>query len=132
MSGSDVGHGRGKMRRARSRRASAAVLSVIVVAMILDVPPMSQFDAVATPMSAAFSSTPNLRPYTAVVPGISLFAKNTFESPMATTSLRIDFSNPDLILMRLMNRILWKAMRGADSRMPSPVHSIESVRAGDS
>ncbi len=99
--------------------------------LILGVPPMSQFDAVATPMSAAFSSTPNLRPYTAVVPGVSLFAKNTFESPMATASLRIDFSNPDLIPMRLMNRILWKAMRGPDSRMPSPVHSIESVRAGD-
>ena len=48
-----------------------------------------------------------------------------------TASLRIDFSDPDLIPMRLMNRILWKAMRGPDSRMPSPVHSIESVRAGD-
>jgi hypothetical protein len=99
--------------------------------LILGVPPMSQFDAVATPMSAAFSSTPNLRPYTAVVPGVSLFAKNTFGSPTATASLRIDFSNPDLIPMRLMNQILWKAMRGPDSRMPSPVHSIESVRAGD-
>jgi len=31
---------------------------------------------------------------------------------MAAASLRIDFSNPDLIPMRLMNRILWKAMRG--------------------
>jgi len=99
--------------------------------LVLGVPPMSQFDAVATPMSAAFSSTANLRPYTAVVPGVSLFAKNTFGTPMATASLRIDFSDPDLIPMRLMNRILWKAMRGPDSRMPSPVHSIESVRAGD-
>jgi len=80
--------------------------------LILGVPPMSQFDAVATAMSAAFSSTPNLRPYTAVVPGVNLFAKNTFNSPMAAASLRIDFSNPDLIPMRLMNRILWKAMRG--------------------
>ena len=80
--------------------------------LILGVAPMSQFDAVATPMSAAFSSTPNLRPYTAVVPGVNLFAKNTFQSPMATASLRIDFSDPDLIPMRLMNRILWKAMRG--------------------
>lgn len=88
--------------------------------LIMGVPPMSQFDAVATPMSAAFSGTANLRPYTAVVPGVSLFAKNTFESPMAAASLRIDFSNPDLIPMRLMNRILWKAMRGPDSRMPSP------------
>ena len=80
--------------------------------LILGVPPMTQFDAVATPMSAAFSSNPNLRPYTAVVPGVSLFAKNTFHSPMAAASLRIDFSDPDLIPMRLMNRILWRAMHG--------------------
>ena len=99
--------------------------------LILGVPPMSQFDAVATPMSAAFSGTPDLRPYTAVVPGVSLMAKNTFDTPMATASRRIDFSDPDLIPMRLMNQILWKAMRGPDSRMPAPVHSITAVEAGD-
>src|SRR5206468_647937 len=33
--------------------------------LVLGVPPMSQFDAVATPMSAAFSGTATRRPYTA-------------------------------------------------------------------
>ena len=95
--------------------------------LILGLPPLSQFDAAANPMSAAFVSTPNLRPFTAVAPTVSLNAKNTADSAMAGASLRIDFSDADRIPMRLMNEILWKAMRGPHSRMPAPVHSIDVV-----
>jgi YVTN family beta-propeller protein len=98
--------------------------------LILGLPPLSQFDAVANPMDAAFASTPNLRPFTALAPTVSLNAKNTFADPMASASLRIDFSDADRIPMRLMNRILWKAMRGPDGRMPAPVHSVDVVEAG--
>jgi YVTN family beta-propeller protein len=102
--------------------SSVSVLRTIE--MILGLPPLSQFDAAANPMAAAFSSTPNLRPFTALAPNVSLTAKNTASSPMATESLTLDLSSPDRIPMRLMNEILWKAMRGADSRMPDPVHSL--------
>jgi hypothetical protein len=39
---------------------------------------------------------------------------------MAHASLSIDFSEPDLIPMGLMNQIIWKSVRGADSEMPLP------------
>ena len=81
--------------------------------LILGVPPMSQFDRAATPMTAAFSGTPNLRPYDAVMPAVSLTATNGANAPMAKASLSIDFSEPDRIPMRLMNEIIWKSVRGA-------------------
>jgi hypothetical protein len=85
---------------------------------------MSQFDAAATPMTAAFSSTPNLRPFNVLPPQVSLTATNGSTAPMQQTSAKIDFSEPDLIPMGVMNRILWKAARGGDAVMPAPVHRL--------
>jgi YVTN family beta-propeller protein len=107
--------------------SSVSVLRTIE--LILGLPPMSQFDAVATPMTAAFTSTPNMRPFTALAENVNLNAKNTLDSAMATASMSIDFSRPDLIPMRLMNEILWKSMRGVHSHMPDPVHSVNLTRA---
>jgi YVTN family beta-propeller protein len=80
--------------------------------LILGVPPMSQFDRAATPMTAAFSVTPNLRPYDALMPAVSLTATNGPNAPMGKASLSIDFSEPDRIPMRLMNEIIWRSVRG--------------------
>jgi YVTN family beta-propeller protein len=92
--------------------------------LLLGVGPMSQFDALATPMSAAFTTTPNLRPYDALTPGQDLNELNTAGSPLASESLTIDFSEADAIPMRLMNEILWANAFGEDSVMPEPVHSL--------
>jgi YVTN family beta-propeller protein len=107
--------------------SSVSVLRTIE--LILGLPPMTQFDAAANPMTAAFTSTPNMRPFTALPANVNLNAKNTLDSPMATASISIDFSAPDRIPMRLMNVILWKSMRGPHSRMPDPVHSVNLRRA---
>jgi YVTN family beta-propeller protein len=88
--------------------------------LILGVGPMSQFDAAATPMSAAFSATPNLRPYTALMPQVSMTAINGPNAPLAAQSLRMDFSRPDAQLMRLANVAVWKSVMGAESQMPAP------------
>jgi hypothetical protein len=107
--------------------SSVSVLRTIE--LILGLPPMSQFDAVANPMTAAFTSTPNMRPFTALPANVNLNAKNTLDSPMATASMSIDFSAPDRIPMRLMNEILWKSMRGEGSQMPEPVRSLNLRKA---
>jgi YVTN family beta-propeller protein len=87
---------------------------------ILGVPPMSQFDAAATTMSNAFTATPDLTPYDATAPQASLTATNSATAPLANASKTIDFSKPDRIPMRLMNEIVWKSVRGANSPMPMP------------
>ncbi len=91
--------------------------------LILGVPPLSQFDALATPMTAAFTNTPNLRPYNALIPEQNLWAVNGVHAPMSRTSARIDFSQPDRIPMDTMNEIIWKSVRGVDSEMPAIVHA---------
>src|SRR5262249_21366095 len=46
------------------------------IELIAGIPPLTQFDAAATPMNASFSSTPNFRPYDVVTPLTSLAATN--------------------------------------------------------
>jgi DNA-binding beta-propeller fold protein YncE len=96
--------------------SSVSVLRTIET--IFGLPPMSQFDAAANTMSAAFTTSPNLTPYDALMPGVSLTATNSVNAPLAAVSSRIDFAQPDKIPMRLMNEILWKSVRGAHSAMP--------------
>jgi YVTN family beta-propeller protein len=87
--------------------------------LILGVGPMSQFDAAATPMSTAFTSTPNLRPYTALMPQVSLVATNGPNAPLAGVSAGMDFSRPDAQPAMLANEAVWKSVRGANSPMPT-------------
>ena len=108
--------------------SSVSVLRTIET--ILGVPPMSQFDAAATSMSKAFTTTPDLTPYDAVAPQVSLTATNSATAPLASASRTIDFSEPDRIPLRLMNEVIWKSVRGAHSRMPAPRHSAGERRAG--
>jgi YVTN family beta-propeller protein len=96
--------------------SSVSVLRTIEA--IFGVPPMSQFDAAAQPMSNAFTTSPDFTPFDALTPQASLTAKNTVYAPLASASRQIDFSQPDRIPMRLMNQILWKSVRGPQSRLP--------------
>jgi len=99
--------------------------------LLLGVPPMTQYDALATPMTDAFTTVPNLRPYDALTPGQDLNEVNTTDSPMSAESSTIDFSEADKIPMRLMNEILWANAHGEDSTMPEPVHSLTTDTADD-
>jgi YVTN family beta-propeller protein len=105
----------------------STVSALRTMELLLGVEPMSKYDALATPMSAAFVSAPNLRPYTALVPAVSLFALNGKDAPMAAESLGIDFSKPDRIPMALMNEILWKSVRGAQSHVPRTRHTFAAL-----
>lgn len=85
--------------------------------LIVGVPPLTQFDATATPMYNSFTSTPNLHPYDAVVPQQRLDALNPPWAPMAKISSRMDWSSPDASSEDLLTRAIWKAVMG---RMPMP------------
>ena len=54
--------------------------------LILGLPPMTQFDAGATPMFNCFQKTSQATPFAVVTPAVNLFAKNTFKSPFAKES----------------------------------------------
>jgi hypothetical protein len=57
--------------------------------------------------------TPDLRPYTAIVPTQSLDDRNPANRPMAVASASLDFSGPDRVDDALFNHILWKTIKGS-------------------
>jgi YVTN family beta-propeller protein len=88
--------------------------------LILGLPPMSQYDAAATPMYNGFSTTPTLTPYTFLPAQVRLDLKNDWSSPGAAASLRMNFSEPDLAPDLELNQIVWESVRGKGSVMPPP------------
>ena len=84
---------------------------------------MSQYDAAATPLYAAFQPTPNLAPFTARPARISLTETNDARAPGAQASLAMNFLEADLTPELELNEILWMSVRGAGSKMPPPVRA---------
>jgi hypothetical protein len=97
------------------------------IELLLGLPPMSQYDAAAMPMYKSFGVDADLSTFTSVPPETDLNARNTRKSYGAELSRRMDFSEVDEAPMALLNEILWKSMKGANSAMPAPVHRFRPV-----
>jgi YVTN family beta-propeller protein len=101
--------------------------------LILGLPPLSQYDAAATPMYRAFQAKPNLTPFNRREPRIPLDEKNapTAWGAEASAAMNLD-TEADLAPEFALNEILWKSVRGAASPMPPPIHAafVQPVRAG--
>ncbi|HEY1172559.1 MAG TPA: alkaline phosphatase family protein [Verrucomicrobiae bacterium] len=91
--------------------------------LILGMRPMSQFDAAATPMFHSFQAKPDLRPYTAKAANVDLNERNTKLAWGAEESRKMDFTKEDAADDLLLNEIIWRAIRGANSPMPAPVRA---------
>jgi YVTN family beta-propeller protein len=88
--------------------------------LILGLQPMSQFDAAARPMWNAFNDRADLTPFTARPAQVDLEARNGRVSWGARESQKMDFSGPDKADDIVLNEIVWRSVRGADSPMPAP------------
>lgn len=91
--------------------------------LILGLPPMSQYDAGATPMFRSFTNAPDFTPVAALPARIDLDARNTAYTPSARKSAGLDFADVDKIDDKLFNEILWKGIRGEDAVVPAPRRS---------
>jgi hypothetical protein len=90
--------------------------------LILGLPPLTQYDAGATPMFNSFTRTAKIVPYTLQMPTVNLMARNTWKSPGASASAKMDFSGPDLAPEDELNRVLWAATKGPNAPYPTPIH----------
>jgi len=90
--------------------------------LILGLPPLTQYDAGATPMFNCFRRTPRITRYNPAMPTVDLFAKNTAKSPFAKESKRMNFREYDLAPEDELNRILWYVAKGPDVPYPAPIH----------
>ncbi len=93
------------------------------IELCLGLEPMSQFDAAARPMSAAFTAAPDLAPYTARPAGADPDARNTAAAWGAEASKRLDLDAEDRADDLVFNEIIWKSVKGAGSPMPPPVRA---------
>lgn len=109
------------------------------IEQILGLPPMNQFDASATPMFDCFVDRPDPTPYTAAPATIALDEMNpepqAITDPVlredAVVSASMNFREVDRAPEDLLNRILWRAMRGALERYPEWAITSEGEEDGD-
>lgn len=103
------------------------------IEQILGLPPMNQFDASATPMFDCFTETPDLTPYVAVANNVPLDQmnppKNAIRDPIlqkdAVVSASLNFREVDKAPEDVLNRILWRAMRGSREPFPEQFAGVE-------
>jgi hypothetical protein len=96
--------------------------------LILGLPPLSQFDASATPMFESFTDQPDLTSYQHEPARISLNANNERTAYGAERSLKMDFSEYDKIDDFELNEILWRAIKGKDAPIPPAVRRAIAYR----
>jgi YVTN family beta-propeller protein len=93
------------------------------IELVLGLPPMSNLDAGATPMYAAFQPTPALAPFKARPARIDLQEKNAVTAWGAAASAAMYLAEADLAPEQPLNEIIWKSVKGKDSVMPPPVRA---------
>jgi YVTN family beta-propeller protein len=99
--------------------------------LILGVPPLSQFDAAATPMYNSFTPQPDLSPYVARPARIDLDEKNLAGAYGQEKINLMNFSFEDANDDIEFNEIIWKSVRGFNSPMPAPIRSAFVRVMGD-
>lgn len=99
--------------------------------LILGLPPLSQFDAAATPMFESFTDQPDTTPYEHVPARIDINARNQRTAYGAERSLKMDFTEYDKIDDFELNEILWRAVKGVDAPLPAPVRRAIAYRDVD-
>ena len=97
--------------------------------LMLKLPPMTQFDAAATPMVNSFMHEADLTPYDAVPVNVDLAAKNPEKGEGAKASMELDFSEIDAANADAakFNTILWNHFFPGEPE-PAPVRSMVLVR----
>ena len=88
--------------------------------LILGLPPMSQYDAAATPLYRSFTATPDFTAYNALPPMIDITQKNLAVNELSKRSAQFDFSKEDKVPDQLFNDVLWKGIKGMNAITPPP------------
>ena len=100
---------------------------VRTIELILGLPPMNIMDATATPMSDCFTNTSDLRPFAAVpnqhpIDEVTPDTKKIVNRQLrkdALVSAKLPLKEPDRCPEDVLNRILWRAMKGTSAPYPA-------------
>ncbi len=90
------------------------------IELILGLPPMSQYDAAATPLWHCFTAIPDYSVFNSLPSNVNLNDKNTVVNKLSKKSAAFNFSKEDAIPDGEFNEVLWKGIKGINCVMPSP------------
>ena len=99
--------------------------------LLLNIPPMNQYDAVASPiLDFSTDATANASVYASTMPAAGILGEITPAAkigsalfPLEQLSAKMDFVHPDSAPAALLNEIIWKSVKGVHSKMPATHHS---------
>ncbi len=91
------------------------------IELILGMPPMTQYDAAATPLWRVFTHQPDYTAFDHLPANVNLNDKNPARTPMALLSEKFDWGKEDAVPDLVFNEILWQGLKGRSA--PSPVRA---------
>ncbi len=101
------------------------------IELILGMPPMTQYDAAATPMWRSFTPAPDATAFTYRPAQWDLSESNPEKGKLALMARGLDFSKEDLVPDAIMNAMLWKAAHGEAAVVPVPTRAAFFKRNSD-
>jgi DNA-binding beta-propeller fold protein YncE len=93
------------------------------IELILGLPPMSQYDASATPVWRSMNNKADHPPFKVKPISIDLNLKNLAENEWQKRSEKLDFTKEDMANDAEFTEIIWKAVKGLDSPCPPAVRA---------
>jgi len=97
---------------------------------------MSQYDAIARPIMDFDSQPRNADGFSAILPAkqiicsinpsVASLSPHDRLRELAVESSKMDFDHPDSAPARKLNEIIWKSIKGVNSRLPVP-HSRRAI-----
>lgn len=91
------------------------------IELILGLPPMTQYDAAATPLWRCFTDKPDYTTFDHLPANVDLNDKNPSKTPLAIFSEKFDWLKEDAVPDLTFNEILWQGIKGIPA--PSPVRA---------
>ena len=88
--------------------------------LILGMPPMTQYDAAATPMFRCFTNIANTKTFDAIKPLVDLTEKNTASNKWQEMSEKFNLAVEDAAPDKELNEVIWFAMKGDKIPFPGP------------
>jgi YVTN family beta-propeller protein len=93
------------------------------IELILGLPPMSQYDAAATPLWRCLDNSPDHPSFKVRPCQVDLGERNQAENKWQQMSETFDFTKEDLVDDAKFNEVIWKAVKGLDSTCPPAVRA---------
>lgn len=90
------------------------------IELILGLPPMSQYDAAATPLWRSFTAIPDYTSFKALPSNIDLSDKNLVWNELSQKSAMFDFTKEDRVPDMEFSDVIWRGVKGLHAVMPAP------------